>query len=468
MQRMRLDALAIAVTLLGVALFGAGPARADDTHHHDYPVGGRSLGLGGAFTALGDDPSGIFFNPAGTVDITLSAIQVSTNLYGLEMSDGLFGALDRVQDLDTVMAELNIIPSGAGGVHVLERGVDGRPQTVLGLGVFIPSYRSSVRQSLTNLADDGGSNCRTLAYRRDITDRTAHAIASLGYRVTPRLSLGISATAIYRGLRDTEETSCFSLQNADGISEGFYSAETNLNLTVISLLLGLSAKLQLSDRWFVGASLSSPSLRAYGSASLRVQRGMADEEDRGFSIHELNRLSADTAFGGTLRVGGAYVIREKFTMAADLALYAGSDYTLFQVPVDDRKLPSAITLVRRVDRRPVVNANLGAEYYLWPTVTLAGGLYTNFSSAAKIPGPIGAHRSKDQLPHVHTFGSSLVLGYIGEHTVTRVGGTLSLGQGTDMVPVYEGLAALGATPEFVKVKLGQMFVFFFVSSSFRY
>ncbi|MEO1175145.1 MAG: UPF0164 family protein, partial [Myxococcota bacterium] len=59
---MRLPAL-VAVLLL------AAPARGDDTHYQDFIVGGRAVGLGGAFTALADDPSGLFYNPAGIADI---------------------------------------------------------------------------------------------------------------------------------------------------------------------------------------------------------------------------------------------------------------------------------------------------------------------------------------------------------------------------------------------------------------
>jgi len=43
---------------LAVLLFAL-PGRADDTRYQDYPVGSRAMVLGGAFTALSDDPSGL-------------------------------------------------------------------------------------------------------------------------------------------------------------------------------------------------------------------------------------------------------------------------------------------------------------------------------------------------------------------------------------------------------------------------
>ena len=47
-----------------------------------YGVGGRALGMGGAFVAVADDASGIYWNPAGLVGakrIELSSMY--TNLY---------------------------------------------------------------------------------------------------------------------------------------------------------------------------------------------------------------------------------------------------------------------------------------------------------------------------------------------------------------------------------------------------
>ena len=72
-----------ACSLALLALTLAGPARADDTHYHDYPIGGRAVGLGGAFVALASDPSGLYYNPAGIVDSRHHSVQISTNLYGL-------------------------------------------------------------------------------------------------------------------------------------------------------------------------------------------------------------------------------------------------------------------------------------------------------------------------------------------------------------------------------------------------
>src|SRR5205085_928366 len=71
---------AIVLALLLCAL----PARADDSRYQDYPVGSRALALGGAFVALSDDPSGLYYNPAGICDSRRLNVSVSASLYGIE------------------------------------------------------------------------------------------------------------------------------------------------------------------------------------------------------------------------------------------------------------------------------------------------------------------------------------------------------------------------------------------------
>ena len=89
-------------------------AHADDTHYQDFIVGGRAVGLGGAFCSIADDPSGIFYNPAGIVDSRHSSLQVSTNLYGFERGgyDEL-ASLPGVENLNIDFTELIIVPSSA-------------------------------------------------------------------------------------------------------------------------------------------------------------------------------------------------------------------------------------------------------------------------------------------------------------------------------------------------------------------
>ena len=97
--------------LLFLALVFSGAARADDGRYQEYPVGSRAMALGGAFVALSDDPSGLFYNPAGVCDTHRLNVSVSASLYGIERQSQ--GAI-QLNTGSFSVATLNVIPGEAG------------------------------------------------------------------------------------------------------------------------------------------------------------------------------------------------------------------------------------------------------------------------------------------------------------------------------------------------------------------
>lgn len=426
-------------------------------------MGGRAVGLGGAYTALADDPTGVFFNPAGLVDQRRHKIQVSTNLYGLEIADSFFNAVGQVADLDTVFAELNIIPSSAAFAGELAVDKKGRPETSYGLGLFVPSFRALNVRAASEV-DDPRTDCGSVTYNRNLSDRTFLIGASAAHRIDPTWSVGLSFFAAYRLLRESEDVSCSAGPTR------FSTAATNVNLSIAALSLMFGTKVRLGSRWSLGATITSPSLRIYDDAAVTVRRGnaLSTEVEPTFFSRELNDLSADTKFPFQARVGAAHVIPDTATFALDVTFYAGTSYDLFTLPEGEEAVGAAITTTRQVERNPIVNVNLGTEYLIVKEFSMALGLFTNLSSAPEIEGQVGDIFEENRLPHVHSAGGSLVLGFFSEYTLTRLGLSVSYGEGTDVVPRTPGLAALGQPDEFVMVDYRQMFLFVFISSSFRY
>ena len=116
----------------------------------------------------------------------------------------------------------------------------------------------------------------------------------------------------------------------------------------------------------------------------------------------------------------------------------------------------------------MINFATGIEYLVSKPFSVSGGLFTNFSSAPSIPGERGTRFQEARLPYVNALGGSFVLGFFSEHTLTRAGLTMSYGSGSDAVPRFEGIGAFGKDTEFVKIDVSQLFLFFFISSTFRY
>ena len=456
--------------VLGALLAIPGVAYASDTHYQDYPVGGRAVGLGGAFVALANDPSGMYYNPAGIVDVKHSSVQLSTTLYGLEIADSFFAAVGRAANLDTIFTELNIIPSSSASFveRPHRKTTTGLAKTSYALGAFVPSFRSRNVDTLSKLDTDTSVGCDQISYQRSLQDRTLWAGGSIAHRLDERLRFGLSSFLVYRTMRDVEETSCFG--DGAAAERAFASSETNLSLAVASVLFTFGLQLDVDERLKLGLTVSAPTIEVFDSADVRVRQEAANPVagTSRFLLESLGGIEASSRRSTSVRLGGMYVIPRTATFIADLSLHAPTSYELIKIPPARRELQDALTIVTDVERTAVVNLNLGAEYLVVRWFSVAGGFYTNLSSAPDIPGNDGATFAEDRLPSVHTFGGSLVLGFFSDYTLTRIGLTMSYGSGTDVVPRYQGLAALGEQAEFVKIKLNQLLAFAFISSTFRY
>src|SRR4051794_4896151 len=89
--------------------------RADEGRFQDYAAGARAAALGGAYVALSDDATGVFYNPAGLVDVRTARLNVATSLYGLE----ILGKTPVENDLlqrGITPADLIFVPSSTGYV----------------------------------------------------------------------------------------------------------------------------------------------------------------------------------------------------------------------------------------------------------------------------------------------------------------------------------------------------------------
>lgn len=455
---------------LALALFAARPAAADDTAYRAYPLGGQAVTLGGAFTALGSDPSGLFYNPAGLVDIQQGSVQVGTNLYGIEVQGGITDAFDAVVDVERVASSLEVIPAAASGINVLERDASGRPTTVYSIGSFVTASRNSQTSVINQLSpSERFSGCARLAYERTLSDRRFLFGGGLAHRLGDEWSVGFSGFLVYRTLRDREEITC-SDDGAGLDGPAFSTADTRVNADVFSLQLNFAAKRRFTGGWLVGAVLSTPSIRARGQAGVRVRRSQALPQGgrTTFLLRELEELRADTKEGLAARVGVAKIWSKEATVALDLSFHAPVSYDVVEIPSTERAVREALTLTTAVERRATFNLSLGGEYLFTPKFSLGGGLFTNLASTPDIVGEAGQGFDTDRLAHVNELGLTLMGGIFTENNLTRLGFLLSYGGGSDVVPRYAGLGAVGGRTQYVKTDLQEAAIFFMLSNTTRY
>ncbi|MBI3179755.1 MAG: hypothetical protein HYZ27_08840, partial [Deltaproteobacteria bacterium] len=443
------------------------PALADDTHYDDFTVGGRAVGLGGAFTAIADDPSGIFYNPAGLVDATRANVQVSTNLYGLEFAineDDVFTTVaKRLVDIDAVFAELAIIPSSAGFIeHFGAKDARGRSHHSWGAAVFVPEFNSAQIRTVTAGPNPG----EIVLYRRQTLDRSLRPAAAYSYRVDDTWSFGVAATLGYRSLKEREESALVSDLTAE--AQTFTSASSELDAWSAALHFNFGLKAQIDDRFVVGAAITAPNVHVADAAALEVTRTLVPGTGPStFHLERPSEIRFRTDSSTAIRVGGAYVIPRDMTLTFDVSIHAPVRYRLLDISASPVTLET-LTLITRIERRGVVDFAVGFERLFTKTFSLALGLYTNFSSAPPIPGEVGGRLDSAHLPDVDGFGGTAVLGFFSEHTLLRFGIVSMYGAGEDVIPRSEELRPIGSGGTYRKIEVSQLFLYFFLSSTFRY
>lgn len=459
-----------ALVVSGCLLLGARTVQADDQRYGDLPLGGRAVAFGGAFTALADDPSGLYYNPAGIVDVGRNAIQVSTNFYGIEVPGGITDAFGAVVDVERVASTLDLLPATAAGLEVWARDpISDLPTTVFGVGTFIPSSSSEERSVVDALEESerfGG--CAELAYERTLSDRRFLAGGGIGQRVDHRWSVGFSVFVQYRSLRDREEILC---SDEEGGLDGpaFSTADTRVNVDVFNLRMSFGALARFQDGWRFGATLVAPSVRLRGNGGLRVRstRALPTTGRTEFVLSDLEDIRAETQDGLSLRMGVAKLWEDpEATLSFDLVLYGPSSYQLVQVPAGQERLESLVTLLTRVRREVVLDFALGAEIRPDPTWVMGAGVFSRFSSAPSIPDREGF--AEDRLAHADEFGLTLLGGWFTNNNITRLGLTLTYRAGADVVPRYAGLAAVGGRNRYVRADVEAAAIWVFISNTTRY
>ena len=446
-------ALAIAITLAAAAT----PGRADEGRFQDFAAGARAAALGGAFGALADDASGVFYNPAGLVDVRTARVNVSTSLYGLE----LVGTNPIESDLlrrGVTPADLIFVPSSTGyaqGVgDTLPSGAYG---DAIGVATMVPDYTS-------RFAEEVPKNASGTRYRTALEDRRLLAGAAWAHRLGPWLRVGVAAQYSLRTLDDEE-----SLASGDlGVPGAFIDASTRLRASNHALRAVGGAKLWLGPRTTFGLTLATPAVSVYRDVTFE----QIASSSSGYAADRLvsSGFELQSDLPGELRVAFAFTEPAGYTLALDVTGHLGTSYDVISPALLGTVAVARVPVPLHVDRGPVANVAVGADVLLSDDLSLAVGAFTNFTGAPALvldgKGALSAKSSR--LSSVSLFGGSLSLGFHGEFSVTRVGFTGSTGYGDVVEPAAPDARFLDGGPPLRAVQATQTFLYLFVATTFRF
>jgi thiamine-phosphate pyrophosphorylase len=438
---------AVALALLLCAL----PARADDSRYQDFPVGSRAVALGGAFVALSDDPSGLYYNPAGICDSRRFNVSVSASLYGIERQSRGAIQIDRGTFSIATLNTLNVIPGEAGllkGVGPLD---DRGTPFAYGFDVTVPAYRSY-----------GIDSTDPFQVHNHVTDRTFDLAAGVAARFTPRINVGFALHYVLR-MFDTSEDA-LSVGAGANPAVGVYHADASfLNGSLVGLL---GVKYHHGDDIVFGASLGLPGIFIHSTGSVSVQDVVSNPgSPNQVNILSNGDVSSRTEVPAMARIGAAWIVPHRWTVSGQLTGHLGTSYDRFSV---DRLIAQRLRLQDHIERSPVVDLNVGGEYLLNQEFSLAAGFFTDRTGApafdVRPDGTLAPGSSRQ--PRVSLYGGTLTLGMIGQHSITRLGMSFAYGSGEDAAP-NDPTGIIDATG-FRPQPLKQLFLYVFLASTFRY
>jgi long-chain fatty acid transport protein len=361
--------------------------RASPSTYQDVIVGERAAGMGGAFTALADDASAAYYNPAGLATVGSQNLSLSANVFDYEVQH----LRDYFQGQDLRAASVTFFPSDWYTViHTI--------RATYALAIIVP-------ESLSATASGNFNNAGTqLQFDSSQSVQTYLIGPAAGVALTPRLYAGAAGYLLYgrytNNFHGTVSTGGQLMQEVFQQISGYQVGAMGV--------AGL--KYRLDDRVRLGLVLRTGAQPRHVDNQLNVAYTYAGGNNN-FNPGGTNAKGVTyySRIPWSATMGVAYLPSPAWTLAADLSVYAAAQTSVYGTEYTNKA---------------VCNVNLGAEYAAIPSVPLRFGFFTNRSAA---PNPTDGVQA--QPAHVDQYGVTTSVGLVKGSVSTAFGLKLAAGWG---------------------------------------
>ena len=350
--------------------------------------GERAAGLGGAFTALSDDPSGAYYNPAGLGFTHNDGISISASNFK--------NAKRSYLNIDTPGQTYNQTSQGYNPNFVgLVKNFDKWKFAFSIVNTYNYAYNRADQVNYPLVSP-------TINTTRNYTKENYSQLLvgpSIAYLLTDKLSLG--ATLYY--LSDTKNVARTQFQQFSDLSYVMRSYVDNRQTSGIMPIIGIQYQpwqkisLGMSIRRIIvtgGNRLYNEvyvdSARRAGTSAVDFVEGTGD----GFSSIEngvlTNKPKLTTAIPQTseIRWGVAFFPTARFLASFDIIHTTGYKKRRNQDELSGSgsriTYTTTDTEIRELTRSATTNFALGMEYYLMDTFSVLAGIYTNEPNTKKV------------------------------------------------------------------------------------
>ena len=368
---------------------------ADDYHYRNSLIGDRAAGLASAYTAVSDDPSGLFYNPSGIIYSPGANMAASMNSYQestLTYEDVLGNTHDWSRSSSTLM------PNFFGAIQPLGKGVIGFSYAVPNSTLedqdqIFPDITASIDRFIINFNNDDTTYLFGPSYALKVSD-----------------DLAIGAT-LYFHLRNQQRTSNILIEYGTGArfwSNEYFELEEQGYKPIFGLMW------TPRDRISIGATLSQTTITK--STTTRYETcegalGITYSAESFCQSSQINHrmLEDDTKaeYPLNLNIGVAYFHSSDLLVSGDISYYDSVDDSSNQ-------------------RESVINFALGAEYYFSPRYVGRIGLFTDMANTPELANNVTSH---NQAEHIDLFGLSASFGHFTRSSSISLGFSYAYGTG---------------------------------------
>ncbi len=359
------------------ATYAALPATAFAGNDDEVLMGSDATIMGGAVTALVDDGSALWYNPAGLGARGKNQLKVSGSAYTLRLfriPEYLESPDGKVVDANTV--EFVTLPTAVTFARSLDE------KWTFAAGYFLSRWSDVKGHSELKFDDENGEATWQVGYVQ--TDVQHNGVIGASYKQSSSLHFGASLIGFYKGFVFAYESSGGVALSGDDPNSNFITASDQGQQNHGGLQGVLGLQWSPTKSWRVGVSLRTPGLgiyhsyeqHGYDTAGFDLDNvdGVAPEPgDPARQLYykteteTLSEFKPDWIIPARLRLGIGQKL-ERLTWSVDV------DY---QHALKSRVRQVGEAYFQATDRSGVFNARVGAKYATGVTSRIGAGLFTD-------------------------------------------------------------------------------------------
>jgi len=364
---------------------------ADDYHFKDIIIGERAAGLGGAFIAVSDDPTGMWYNPAGIIFSFENYFSLSANTYA-----------ETSEIYKNIIGTSNYQYKSAGLIPNFFGFTQNYGSFKWGFSILIPqSDVQDQEDEISNISTVAGEArvLRRKFFRQNTLTMPGFAVAG---EITKYFTWGVSLFAKYRTHKFIDnQLVLYNPEAATPTQEKMLISDKSTTKTTYAWMPKLGFQYMPRKNLSLAGTVAK-TFTARGNLHTR-----AYESSTGKNLVQVS--TDDTAVEMSpleVGIGLAYFPSKTLLWTADLNYYTkDSSLTDFETT-------------------PMWNIATGMEIYLSDSRVLRMGVYTNNAYTPSLVEGIA-----NQSTHVDMYGLGLSYSFVASSSAFTLGTSYSMGNG---------------------------------------